>query len=160
MVTDQQIRRLRQALHQGLSLSLAAAKAGMDRKTARKYRRLDTLPSEVRREHTWRTRQDPFDGVWTWVEEQLAHNPGLEAKTLFQALQRQHPGRFPDGQLRTLQRRIKQWRAEYGPAKEVFFAQVHHPGRLAASDFTHCSDLGVTLAGSPSPHRVDHFVLT
>src|SRR5262245_30615913 len=84
MVTDQQILRLRQALHKGMSLSLAAARAGMDRKTARKYRQLDRLPREAGMEHTWRTRQDPFDGVWTWVEEQLALNPRLEAKTLFQ----------------------------------------------------------------------------
>ena len=160
MVTDQQVRLLRQALHQGLSLPLAAAKAGMDRKTARKYRRLDRLPSEERMEHTWRTRPDPFEGVWNWVQEQLALNPGLEAKTLFQDLQRKHPGRFPDGQLRTLQRKVKQWRAEQGPAKEVFFPQVHHPGRLAASDFTHCTELDVTLQGRPFPHLIYHFVLT
>jgi hypothetical protein len=160
MVTDEQILRLRQALHKGMSLSLAAAKAGMDRKTARTYRQLDRLPSEVDMEHTWRTRTDPFDETWPWVLEQLALNPRLEAKTLFQDLQRQYPGRFADGQLRTLQRRVKQWRAENGPAREVFFAQVHHPGRLAASDFTHCSDLGVTLAGIPFPHLLYHFVLT
>ena len=86
MVTDQQILRLRQALQKGMSLSLAAAKAGIDPKTARKYRQLQRLPSEVSMEHTWRTRQDPFDGVWAWVEEQLVQNPHLEAKTLFQAL--------------------------------------------------------------------------
>jgi hypothetical protein len=160
MVTDEQILRLRQALHKGMSLSLAAAKAGMNRKTARKYRRLERLPSEVGMEHTWRTREDPFDGVWPWVEEQLAQSPRLEAKTLFVALQRLHPGRFPDGQLRTLQRRVKQWRAEHGPAREVFFAQVHTPGRLAASDFTHCTDLGVTINGSPFAHVIYHFVLT
>ena len=160
MVTDEQILRLRQALRKGMSLSLAAAKAGMDRKTARTYRQLDRLPSEVNMDHTWRTRTDPFDSNWPWVLEQLALNPRLEAKTLFQDLQRQYPGRFADGQLRTLQRRVKQWRAERGPAREVFFAQIHHPGRLAASDFTHCSDLGVTLAGIPFPHLLYHFVLT
>src|SRR2546422_530370 len=132
-----------------MSLSLAAAKAGMDRKTARTYRQRDRLPSAVGREHTGRTREDPFDGIWPWVQEQLALPPRLEAKTLFQDLQRQYPARFADGPLRTLQRRVKQGRAEHGPAREVFFAQVHHPGRLAASDFTHCSDLGITLAGLP-----------
>jgi hypothetical protein len=160
MVTDQQILRLRQALQKGMSLSLAAAKAGIDRKTARTYRQLDRLPSEVSMEHAWRTREDPFDGVWTWVEEQLTLNCSLEAKTLFQALQRLHPGRFADGQLRTLQRRVKQWRAVLGPAKEVFFAQEHHPGRLGASDFTHCTELGVTINGSPFDHMIYHFVLT
>ena len=68
---------------------------------------------------------------------------------MFDDLQRRFPGRFADGQLRTLQRHVKQWRALQGPAKEVFFAQVHDPGRLCASDFTHCTDLRVTIAGQP-----------
>jgi hypothetical protein len=127
MVTDEQIRRLHRLDRRGLRKGQAAAKAGMDDKTARKYRRLAKLPSEVRMEHTWRTRPDPFVEVWPRLEEQLALTPGLEAKTLFAALQRQYPGRFADGQLRTLQRRVKRWRAEQGPPREVFFAQVHHP---------------------------------
>ena len=160
MVTDLQVRRLRRLDQLGIPPGLAAARAGMDDKTARKYRRLGKLPSEVRMEHHWRTRPDPFAEVWPQLEELLAVNPGLEAKTLFEHLQRQHPGRFPDGQLRTLQRRVKRWRALHGPAREVFFGQVHEPGRLCASDFTHCSDLGVTVAGSPFPHLIYHFVLT
>ncbi len=160
MVTDQQILRLRLALHKGMSLSLAAAKAGIDRKTARTYRQLDRLPSEVAMEHTWRTRPDSFDDVWPELERLLDVNPRLQAKTLFADLKARFPGRFADGQLRTLQRRLKQWRAQHGPAKEVFFAQVHHPGRLAASDFSHCDDLGVTIHGTPFDHMIYHFVLT
>ena len=72
-----------------------------------------------------RTRPDPFADVWPRIEEQLTLNPGLLAKTVFTWLQAQYPGRFADGQVRTLQRRIKQWRAVQGPAKEVFFTQVH-----------------------------------
>ena len=85
---------------------------------------------------------------------------GWEAKTLFADLQRRYPGRFPDGQLRTFQRRVKHWRAAHGPAKEVFFAQVHTPGRLCASDFTHMTDLRVTIDGQPFDHLIYHFVLT
>ena len=70
------------------------------------------------------------------------------------------PGRLPDIQLRTLRRKIKAWRATEGPAKEVFFDQIHRPGQLAASDFTHMNDLRVTLAGEPFDHMVYHFVLT
>jgi hypothetical protein len=77
MVTDLHVRRLRRLDHQGLSKSQAAAKAGIDDKTARKYRRLGKLPSEVRMEHTWRTRPNPFAEVWSRVEEQLTLNPGL-----------------------------------------------------------------------------------
>ena len=160
MVTDRHIQRLHRFDQQGWPKGHAAAKAGIDEKTARKYRRLGRLPSEVRMDHTWRTRPDPFAGVWPQIEEQLTLNPGLEALTLLAWLQRQYPGRFADGQLRTLQRRVKQWRALSGPAKEVFFAQVHHPGRLCASDFTHCTSLGITINGQPLPHLFYHFVLT
>ena len=160
MVTDLQIRRLRRLDQLGLSKSQAAAKAGIDDKTARKYRRLGRLPSEVRMAHSCRTRANPFAEVWPRVEEQLTLNPGLEAKTVFDWLQREYPGRFADGQLRTLQRHIKQWRALHGPAKEVFFSQVHQPGHLCASDFTHASSLQVTIDGQPFPHLIYHFVLT
>jgi len=160
MVTDYQVRRLRRLDLMGVPKGRAAAQAGMDDKTARKYRRLGRLPSEVSMEHPWRTKPDPFADVWPQLEQLLAVNPGLEAKTLLEHLQRQHPGRFADGQVRTLQRRVKRWRALQGPAKEVFFSQVHEPGRLCASDFTHCDQLGVTIAHVPFPHLIYHFVLT
>ena len=139
---------------------IAAAKAGMDPKTARKYLALNRLPSEVAKERHWRTRDDPFGEVWDQVKQQIEENPGLEAKTLFEWLQREYPGRFTDGQIRTLQRRIKVWRATEGPAQQVYFGQKHEPGRLCASDFTHMTELGVTIAGQTLEHLVYHFVLT
>jgi hypothetical protein len=161
MTTDLQVRQLRRLEQQGTAKELAALKAGMDPKTARKYRRLGRLPSEVKRmDRNWRTRTDPFTEVWPQIQELLRLNPGLEAKTIFADLQRRFPGRFADGQLRTLQRRCRQWRSLEGSAKEVFFAQVHYPGRLCASDFTHCTDLGVTIHGLRFDHMIYHFVLT
>jgi len=160
MVTDQQVRRLWKLMQTERTFAAAAAKAGMDEKTARKYRKLGRLPSEVAPEHTWRTRQDPFTGVWEEVRSRLEVNPGLQAKTLFQDLQRGYPGRFADGQLRTLQRRVKAWRALEGPSKEVFFPQKHEPGELCQSDFTHMDTLGVTIQGGPFAHLIYHFVLT
>ena len=146
MVTDQQVRRLLKLTQTEKTQAIAAAKAGMDRKTARKYLRSGKLPSERASARTWRTRADPFDEVWEKVRQQLVLNPGLEAKTLFRWLQREHRGRFQDGQLRTLQRRVKTWRATEGPAKEVFFAQVHRPGELCQSDFTHMTKLRSPMA--------------
>ena len=160
MVTDRQAKRLWQALSSGKTLAQAADKADMDEKTARKYRRLRRLPSEVAPERTWRTRSDPFVEVWLEVCEQLQAAPGLEAKTLFAWLQTKYPTKFDDSQLRSFQRGVKRWRATEGPAKEVFFSQVHHPGRLGASDFTHMKSLAVTIAGQSFDHLVYHFVLT
>jgi len=160
MVTDRQVRRLMSFIRKGKSVVVAAAKADMDEKTARKYLRAGRVPSELSAAHTWRTRPDPFAEVWEYLREQLVVNPGLEAKTLFQELQRQDPGRFADGQLRTLQRRVKQWRALEGPPKEVFFAQRHYPGDLGASDFTWMTRLGVTIQGVLFEHLWYHFVLT
>ena len=132
----------------------------MDVKTARRYLATETLPSELKTERSWRTRNDPFESVWEGIQQQLETNPGLEAKTIFEALQREHPGKFGDGQLRTLQRHIKHWRATEGPSREVFFRQEHIPGRLCQSDFTRMSELSVTIGGQTFPHMVYHFVLT
>jgi hypothetical protein len=132
----------------------------MDPKTARKYLRHGRLPSETQSDRTWRTRADPFAGVWEELRQQVATNPGLEAKTLFEDLQRKYPGEFAEGQLRTLQRRLKQWRAIEGPQQEVFFAQRHVPGRLGQSDFTHMAELEITIGRQTFPHLLYHFVLS
>lgn len=160
MITDQQVRRLRMLIQTEKTQATAAAKAGMDAKTARKYLKSGNLPSQIKKEHSWRTRQDPFEQGWEAIKEQLEVNPGLEAKTIFDALQRESPGTYADGQLRTLQRRIKQWRALEGPPREVFFPQKHYPGQLCASDFTDMKKLGITIGGQPFEHLVYHFVLT
>jgi transposase len=142
------------------TLAGAAAKAGMDEKTARKWRDSGMLPSQGKVEHTWRTKPDPFEEVWEEVRARLTVNPGFEAKTLFEDLQRRYPERFSDGQIRSLQRRIKAWRALEGPQKEVFFPQVHDPGKLCESDFTRMGKLEITIQGQFFDHLVYHFVLS
>lgn len=138
----------------------AAERSGMDRKTARKYVRAGKLPSELKAPRHWRTRTDPIAPEdWAFVVSQLSESPGLEAKTLFELLQEHSPGVYGDGQLRTLQRRVKQWRAEKGPDKEVFFAQEHRAGEAAQTDFTHGTGLGVTIRGAAFMHLLCHFVL-
>jgi transposase len=160
MVTDQQVRRLRMLLSQGKSQVVAAVKSGMDVKTARKYSRTDALPSELKKPREWRTRRDPFEEVWPELEKLLEDGPGLEAKTLFDYLQRKYPGRYQDGQLRTLQRGVKSWRATSGPSKEVYFDQVHTPGALAESDFVRMGKMNITIARRHFDHLLYHFVLT
>jgi len=137
----------------------AGLRAGMSRKTAAKYIREGKLPSDLIQPRSWRTRADPFDEVWPELAERLAEAPGLEAKTLFDDLLERDPDRFTPGQLRTLQRRVKQWRAQEGPDKRVFFAQQHRPGEAAQTDFTWATELGITIGGEAFPHMLCHFVL-
>lgn len=160
MVTNRQVEWLMKRLAEGQPLYRSAVRAGMDEKTARKYRRLGKLPAQCRAEHSWRARPDPFLEVWDEVRAQIVEAPGLESKTIFQALQRKYASRFEDGQLRTLQRHLKRWRAMEGPPKEVFFDQQHSPGVLCASDFTSMNTLHITIAGQPFDHLLYHFVLT
>ena len=126
MITDNQWRKLMKNLGDGETLEVAALRSGMDVKTAGKYRGLGKSLCELRAEstRTWRTRKDPFEGVWEQIKSFLRNNSGIEAKTLFEYLRRENPGCFQDGQLRTFQRKIKHWRATEGPSREVFFPQV------------------------------------
>jgi len=160
MVTDRQYGRLMRLIQEEQTLATAAAKAGMDEKTARKYRKLGRLPSQVKKERTWRTRKDAFGEVWPEVEKMLQVDEGLEAKTVFEYLGRQYPGQFQEHELRTLQRRVKVWRARCGPAQEVMFVQQHRPGRQGQSDFTHMGALGVQIGGQRFDHLLYHFTLT
>ena len=145
------------AKHQ--EIGRAAMKAGMDRKTASKYVKEGKLPSEMVKPRHWRTREDPFEEHWSEIEKRLRETPELEAKTLFALLQEEHPARYEEGQLRTLQRRVRQWRAEQGPDKDVTLAQRHRPGEAAQTDFTSTAELGVTIAGQVFLHLLCVFTL-
>jgi transposase len=160
MVTDKQVRRLQMSYKRTGSLCKASAQAEMDEKTARKYIRARQLPSEMAAAHSWRTRPDAFEEDWPAIAALLKDSPRLQSTTVFDWVCRRTPGRYQTGQLRSLQRRIKHWRATEGPEKAVMFPQEHVPGRLCASDFTHMTSLGITIAGAPFDHLLFHFVLT
>ncbi len=137
----------------------AAAKAGFSERTARRLDERDErrAPRGARR---YRTRRDPFDTVWdSELVPLLEHTPALHALTLLEGLQERHPGQYPDKLLRTLQRRVKAWRAAHGPEKEVMFPQQQVPGLRGLSDFTVLKDVTVTIAGEPLAHRLYHFRL-
>lgn len=162
MVTDAQVRLLRQKMIEGKTQEAASAAAGMSVRTARAWQE-GPLPSQMKRDRDWRTRVDPFAEVWERdVLPLLAADVRgvLDGTTLMTVLDERYPGRFGAGQLRTLQRRLRDWRAEQGPAKEVFFEQVHPPGREAACDFTHATELGVTIAGRIFEHLLFQLVLS
>lgn len=148
-VSDAQVRKLMEEVSKHGQIGLAAMKADMDRTTARKYVKAAKLPSEMTTERSWRTRPDAFADVWREVEELLKAEEGLDAKTMFEVLQENHPGRFVDGQLRTLQRQVRRFRAAHGGERNVVLAQRHRPGEAIQTDFTTTSELAVTIRGEP-----------
>jgi hypothetical protein len=149
-----------QERRKGVPQRLAAARAGMSERTARKYEKAKALPSALKRPHDWNTRENPFEQDWPWVVEQLERDPALQGSTLFALLCERFPDRYRPMQMRTLQRHIQRWRAIHGPDKEVIFEQCHKPGERAQSDFTHMDDLRVTIGGKPFSHMLFHLVLT
>jgi transposase len=158
LVKDQQLRELMRKLNAGKTLKHAALESSMTENTARRYRDGVTR-KRGRPARTYRTRTDPFEAVWPEVEKMLEAAPGLEAKTIFELLLERQDVEFTEGQLRTLQRKIRRWRAGHGPQKEVMFPQEHRPGEYGQSDFTSMNDLGITIEGEPFDHLVYHFVL-
>lgn len=135
----------------------AAAKTGISVSSARRLERRGLLPSQ-RGPRNWRTRVDPLEAVWAKdVVPLLQGAPGLMAVTVLEELQQRYAGRFGQSVLRTLQRRVRGWRAQHGKEREIFFAQEHPPGRLGLSDFTVADELGIGIAGQAFAHRLYQF---
>lgn len=162
MVTDRQVLKYRKKLERGLTREKAALAAGVTEKTARRWED-GPLPSMSKEPRTWRTRQDPLAEVWDDHVVPLLKSDEdgkLQATTILEELRHEPGASVQDKQLRTLQRRIRDWRAIQGPGKEVYFEQVHPPGREAQVDFTHAEELQVTIAGQPFPHQFFELILS
>lgn len=162
MLTDKQVRLLRLKMTEGKTVEAAAAAAGMSARSAHTWK-AGTLPSQAKQPRHWRTREDAFATVWdAEVVPLLEHDREgiLEATTIIGELRRKHGQGFTEKHLRTLQRRVRDWRALHGPEREVFFEQEHPPGREAAIDFTDCSSLGVRIAGELFAHLLFQFLMT
>lgn len=163
MLSDRQVGLLRKKMAEGKTIEAAAAAAGMSERSAYVWKGPGPLPSEAKPPRTWRTRADPFAAVWESKVVPLleADDRGvLEATTVLELLSEQCGDNYKAGQLRTLQRRMHDWRVLHGPGKDVKFEQVHPPGREGAFDFTDCSSLGVTIAGVHFAHLLFEFVLS
>jgi len=179
-VTDGQVRDVMETYTRTGSVKRAAIEGGVDRGTAAKYIKAVKLPSQLaeeRGERAYRTRENPFESVWSAVEAMLIDAPELEGKALFEFFLERQSGeatalrevgkddaaeavvQFDPGQVRTFQRHVKQWRAQHGPNKEVFFTQEHKPGEAMQTDFTWATELGVTIAGELLAHMLCHSVL-
>jgi hypothetical protein len=156
-VTDHQMR-LYMTFRQTDGPAVAAAKASISLATAYRFEQDHRPPSSIDKVRT-RRRPDPLaDFFDAEVIPMLKAAPGLRAVAIFDEMQRRHPHLSP-GARRTLERRIRSWRATHGADQEVIFRQVHEPGRMGLSDFTDMADQGVTIATQPLDHRLYHFRL-
>jgi transposase InsO family protein len=140
------------------SRAAAAAKASFSTASAYRIEEDPRLPSQTPSPRT-RRRADPLSGIFEEeVVALLKSAPGLRSVALFEELMRRHPDLNP-GIRRTLERRVRAWRALHGPEQEVLFRQTHEPGRMGLSDFTDMADLQVSVAGVALVHRLYHFRL-
>ena len=157
-ITDHQVHKYKQHRNK-LSQVASAAKAGVSERSARRIEGAQSLPSQ-RPARGWRTREDPLSTVWdSEVIPLLQTDARLNAVTLLEELQRRYPGQWDASVLRTLQRRIRLWRAKFGAEREVYFAQEHPPGRQGISDFTVADELNVEIDGVVFTHRLYQFAL-
>lgn len=156
-VTDRQMRLFMQ-FRKSDAAAVAAAKAGFSTATAYRLEKDPRLPSQKKAPRGSR-RPDPLEDVWDReVVPMLKAAPGLRPIGVFEELRRRHPELSPSVR-RTLERRIRNWRALHGPEREVIFRQEHPPGRMGLSDFCDMRDLAVSVAGVPLDHRLYHFRL-
>jgi hypothetical protein len=158
--TDQQVRLYMKYRHRHTQ-RVAAAMSGLSERTGRRIERDPRLPSQKAAERPLRRQTvDPRGGLWeSDILPLLIARPGLRPVTLLEEMQLRHPDRDWERLRRTLERRVRAWRAEHGPAREVIFRQGHPPGQQGLSDFTDMGELGIRIAGAPLVHRLYHFVL-
>lgn len=158
-INDKQIRTYMSLRTQGKEQKTAAAKACISERSGRRIETGEISPCN-KKERDWRTRKDPFAEIWeSEIVPLLLRSPELQPRTLFEYLQKKHPDRYANSKERTFQRRVKQWKGQYGKAKDVIFLQHQIPGRMGLSDFTTLKRVKVTIKGEPLSHILYHFRL-
>jgi len=156
-ITDSQKRRYMK-LRQTDTTPIAAARSGFSSSSGYRLEQDPGMPPDQSRPRG-RRRADPLAAIWeNEIVGMLQAAPGLRPVAIFEEILRRHP-ELGTGVRRTLERRVRQWRALHGPEQEVIFRQLHEPGRMGLSDFTDMGDLAITVAGAPLGHRLYHFRL-
>lgn len=143
----------------GCTQETAAAKGGFSVRTGRRIEKGEHQPQKGQSRY-WRTRQDPYAEVWeSEIVPMLEKEPQLRPMTIFEYLQEKYPGKYEQSKLRTLQKRVREWKAAHGPAKEVMFAQEHQPGVMGLSDFTKLKQVTIRIGGEDLEHLLYHYRL-
>lgn len=158
-INSEQVKLFMKERNAGKTQRTASAKSGMSERSGRRIEKGE-LQSGSNKKRYWRTRPDPFAKVWeSEILPLLTKNAQLTPITLFELLQKKHPGEYPDSKLRTFQRRVSKWKALYGPDQEVMFRQEQVVGRMGLSDFTQLKKVVITINDQPFKHLLYHFRL-
>lgn len=156
-VTDHQMR-LYMKFRKTNTTGVAAARASISKATAYRIDKDPRLPSQKQTPRE-RRRPDPLSDVFdAEIVPMLKAAPGIRSVAIFEEVIRRHP-ELGDGVRRTLERRVRAWRAIHGEEQDVIFRQDHVPGRSGLSDFTVMDDAAITIAGVSLEHRLYHFRL-
>ncbi len=155
-INKKQVIKLMKEIQKG-TLEKASLKVGVSQKTARKYIKQKRLPNQQKKASP--CHPNPFEAHWDKVTGMLETSPELEAQTILSYLAEMYPEHYRLNQIRSLQRRLRDWRAHHGANKPVIFRQNLKPGRQSQSDWTHMSDLKITIGGHSFPHLLFHFML-
>ena len=138
----------------------AAAKAGISVASARRIEKTPRPACAGHEPRDYRTRADPLADIWDQeVVPMLEASSKLRPVTIYHELCRRFPDKIDHAVRRTIERRIRDWRAINGAERPVIFPQVQVPGRMGLSDFTDANGLGVMIAGVPLAHRLYHFAM-
>jgi len=141
----------------GNTQKVAAAKVDISERSGRNIENGNNNELKVRQ---WLTRKNPFAEVWdTDILPLLSKHPTLDASFILEQLQQSYPDKYPDNQLRTLQRHVKKYKAIHGNDKDVIFRQDHNPAQMGISDFTELSEITITINGAEFKHLLYHFRL-
>jgi len=159
-LTDQQVKLYMDSRKKNFNQAISAAKAGVSERSGRRIESKQASVQKNQSERHWRTRKDPLEGVWdNELKPMLEAEPQLTADGLWEYLNDNYPDLYGRKIRRTLQRRVKAWRACHGPDKDVIFRQTHEPGRSGISDFTTLKRIDVTINGEPFKHLLFHYRL-
>ena len=145
-ITKKQVSIYMQNRKDGKAQVVSAAKADISERSGRTIDNNEHW-SQKDKKRTWKTRKDPFEEVWEKDVVPMLKSGVDQATFLLEELQEKYNDKFFDSMIRTLQRRIERWKALFGPDKEVMIRQIHEPGELGISDFTHPKDIKVTING-------------
>jgi hypothetical protein len=159
VISDHQAIALFKEYKNSKNIKMSALKTSMNRKTAAKYIKKSKLPSELVVDRNWRTHVDKLAPIWDEAQSFLERDPDLEATSLFEHLIDLHPDKLQETQLRSFQRKVKEWRIKYGADKEIFFDQLTVPGKMAQVDWLDMNQVQIIIEGVHFKHKLIHFTL-